>query len=68
MQAESNYDLIREIIAFSRKLPCLHFKWVKVEVHLDRDPHTVNEVLNVEMDELAGTVHFDPLWKSKTAA
>jgi hypothetical protein len=34
----------------------------------DRDPQTANEVLNVEMDELMGTVHFDPIWKAKTSA
>ena len=43
MQAGSNADLLREIRAFSRKLPRLHFKWVKVEAHLDKDPHTPNE-------------------------
>ena len=67
MQAGSNADLLREIRAVSRKLPRLHIKWVKVEAHLDRDPQTLNKVLNVEMDKLADTVHFDP-WKAKPAA
>jgi ribonuclease HI len=47
MQAGSNSDLIREIRAVYRKLPRLHIKWLKVEAHLDRDPQTLNEVLNV---------------------
>ena len=41
---------------------------MKVEAHLDRDPQTLNKVLNVEMDKLAGTIHFDPIWKAKPAA
>ena len=68
MQAGSNSDLLREIRAVYRKLPRLHIKWVKVEAHLDRDPQTLHEVLNVEMDELADTVHFDPTWKTQPAA
>jgi len=68
MQAGSNSDLLREIRAVYRKLPRLHIKWVKVEAHLDRDPQTLHEVLNVEMDELADTVHFDPTWKAQPAA
>ena len=52
----------------SWKLPRLKFWWVKVEAHLSRDPQIVNEVLNVEIDELAGTAHIDPLWKAKTSA
>ena len=45
----------------SRKLPRLHFKWVKVEVHLNRDTQTLNKIINGRIDELAGTVHFDPI-------
>ena len=68
MQAGSNSDLLREIRAVYRKLPLLHIKWVKVEAHLDRDPQTLNEVLNVEMNKLVDTVHFDSIWKAKPAA
>ena len=39
-----------------------------VEAHLDRDTQTLNKFLNIEMDKLAGTVHFDPIWKSKPVA
>ena len=54
MQDGSNIDLLREIRVVYRKLPRLHIKWLKVEAHLDREPHTLNKVLNIEMDKLAG--------------
>ena len=44
------------------------FKGHVYEAHLDREQQTLNEILNVEMDELADTVHFDPLWKARSAA
>ena len=59
MQDGSNIDLLREIRVVYRKLPRLHIKWLKVEAHLDREPHTLNKVLNIEMDKLAGTVHLN---------
>ena len=68
MQAGSNADLLRYIISVYIKIPRLHIKWVKVEANLDRDPQTLNEVLNVEMNKLVDTVHFDSIWKAKPAA
>jgi hypothetical protein len=68
MQVGSSADLFREIRALSRKPPRFHFKWVKVDAHIDREPQTLSEILNVEMVKFVGTVHFDPLWKSKPAA
>ena len=68
MQDGSNIDLLREIRVVYRKLPRLHIKWLKVEAHLDREPHTLNKVLNIEMDKLAGTVHLNLFWKAQSSA
>ena len=41
------------------KMGCLKIKWMKVQARLEREPQDVNKMINIVMDKVTNTLHFD---------